>query len=251
MIVGNDDPNGAGTGAYRIKLWDVPPPDKFTVKLDDLISKDKPDKGAGYIENPGSSDVYTFTADAGQLAYFQVQQPPQTNDTLSWRMEDEAGSEIFNTCLQCGDPGLFTLEHGGTYTITVGNKSGSGTGTYTVKFWSVAPPDEFDIKIGDTVTKGVPRDGAGFIASPGEQDIYHFTATAGQTLTFTITQPPTTNDTMTWRLTDESGKELFNTCLQCGDPQPVKIESDGTYTLTVGSTNSPGTGAYGFQITAQ
>ena len=85
---------------------------------------------------------------------------------------------------------------------------------------------------------------------PGEQDIYHFTATAGQTLTFTITQPPTTNDTMTWRLTDESGKELFNTCLQCGDPQPVKIESDGTYTLTVGSINSPGTGAYGFQITA-
>jgi len=250
LTVGNDDPSNAGTGAYRIKIWDVSAPDEFTINLNDKISRDKPAQGAGYIENPGSNDIYTFTADAGQLVYVQVQEPPQTNDTLSWRMEDETCSEIFNTCLQCGDPGLFTLEHGGTYTLTVGNKSGAGTGTYTVKLWSVVPPDEFDIQVGDTVSKGVPRDGAGFIASPGEQDIYHFTATAEQTLTFTITQPPTTNDTMTWRLTDENGRELFNTCLQCGDPQPVTIESDGTYTLTVGSTNSPGTGAYGFEITA-
>jgi serine/threonine protein kinase/RNase P subunit RPR2 len=250
LIVGSDDPSNAGTGAYRIKIWDVPAPDEFTINLNDKISKDKPAKGAGYIENPGSSDIYTFTADPGQLVYVQVQEPPQTNDTLSWRMEDETGSEIFNTCLQCGDPGLFTLEHGGTYTLTVGNKNGAGTGTYTVKIWSVLPPDEFDIQIGDTISKGVPRDGAGFITSPGEQDIYHFSATAGQTLTFTITQPPTTNDTMMWRLTDENGRELFNTCLQCGDPQPVTIELDGTYTLTVGNTNSPGTGAYGFQITA-
>src|SRR5258706_1915398 len=251
MVVGNDDPSGAGTGAYRIKIWDVPPPDKFEIKLDDKISKDKPTNGAGYIENPGSSDIYTFTADAGQLVYVQVQEPPQTNDTLSWRMEDETGSEIFNTCLQCGDPGLFTLEHGGTYTVTVGNKSGAGTGTYTVELWSVAPPDEFDINVGDTVSNGFPQDGAGFISVPGEQDIYHFTAAAGQTLTFTVTQPPTTNDNINWRLTDENGRELFNTCLQCGDPTPVKIESYGTYTLTVGNTNTPGTGTYGFQINPQ
>jgi serine/threonine protein kinase len=251
LIVGGDDPSTAGTGVYRIKIWDVPAPDKFDIQLDTKISKDNPGNGAGHIENPGSSDIYTFTADAGQSVYVQVQEPPQSNDTINWRLEDETGSELFNTCLQCGDPGLIALEHGGTYTITVGNKSGAGTGTYTVKLWSVAPPDEFDINIGDTVTNGFPRDGAGFISVPGEQDIYHFTATAGQTLTFTITQPPTGNDNINWRLTDENGRELFNTCLQCGDPKPVIIESDGTYTLTVGSTNTPGTGAYGFQITPQ
>jgi len=158
---------------------------------------------------------------------------------------------VFQTCLQCGDPGLIALEHGGTYTLTVGNQSGAGTGTYAFKLWSVAPPDEFDIQIGDPVSKGYPRDGAGFISVPGEQDIYHFTAIAGQTLTFTITQPPSASENMNWRLTDENGKELFNSCLQCGDPAPVTIEADGTYILIIGSTTAPSTGAYGFQITAK
>jgi len=251
IIVGNDDPNGAGTGSYRMKIWSVPAPDQFTIKLDTKISKDNPGKGAGRIENPGSSDIYTFTADAGQLVYFQVQEPPATNDIINWRLEDETGTELFTTCLLCGDPGLIALEHGGTYTLTVGNQNSAGTGTYAYKVWSVSPPDEFDITIGDTVSKGYPRDGAGFITVPGEQDIYHFTATAGQTLMFTVTQPPSAGDNMNWRLTDENGKELFNSCLQCGDPQPVTIEADGTYTLTVGSATVPSTGEYGFKIAAQ
>jgi hypothetical protein len=41
------------------------------------------------------------------------------------------GNEIFNTCLQCGDPGSFTLDHGGTYTISVGNDTDPATGTYS------------------------------------------------------------------------------------------------------------------------
>ena len=251
IIVGNDDPNGAGTGAYRMKIWDVPPPDEFTIELDTKISEDNLDTGAGHIEDPGSSDIYTFTADAGQLVYVQVQEPPVTNDIINWRLEDETGTELFTTCLLCGDPGLIALEHGGTYTLTVGNQSGAGTGTYAFKLWSVAQPDEFDIELGDTITNGYPRDGAGFIAVPGEQDIYHFTATAGQTLTFAITQPPSAGENMNWRLTDENGQELFNSCLQCGDPAPVTIEADGIYSLTIGSTTVPSTGAYGFQITPQ
>lgn len=113
LTVGNDDPNGAGTGAYRIKIWDLPPPDEFTINLDDEISRDVPGTGAGYIENPGSNDIYTFTADSGQDVYFQVKEPPQTNDTINWRAEDDQGNELFNTCLGCGDPGLLTLDCGG------------------------------------------------------------------------------------------------------------------------------------------
>ena len=50
ITVGNNDPNGAGAGAYRFKLWPVPPPDVFEIGLDQQISRDVPGEGAGYID---------------------------------------------------------------------------------------------------------------------------------------------------------------------------------------------------------
>ena len=250
LTVGNDDPSNAGTGAYRLKIWDLAPPEEFTINLNDNISRDVPDKGAGYIENPGSNDVYTFTADAGQAVYFQVKEPPKTNDTINWRAEDDQENEIFNTCLQCGDPGLLTLDRGGTYSVIVGNQSGAGTGTYGIKIWSVAPPDEFSINIGDRIAKDVPGPGAGFIETPGAHDIYTFTATAGQTVTFAVKQQLPNYDTLNWRLEDEQGNEIFNTCLPCGDPGSLTLDLGGTYTLIVGSDKDANTGAYELDVSS-
>jgi len=248
LTVGNDDPSGAGTGAYRIKLWDVPPPDEFEIELDELVSRDEPDTGAGYIENPGSSDEYIFTADSGQDVYFQVVQQPQTNDSINWVVFDEADNAIFDTCLQCGDPGLMTLDHGGTYSIYVGNQSGAGTGTYQFRVWDVPPPDEFEFNIGDRIARDIPGPGAGFIESPGTHDIYYFTATAGQTVTFTVIQQLPNYDSIEWRLEDEQGNVIFNTCLPCGDPGSFTLDRGGSYTLIVGSDTNPATGTYELQI---
>jgi hypothetical protein len=249
LIVGNDDPTGAGTGAYRIKLWEVAPPEGFEIGLDEEISRDTPATGAGYIENPGSHDLYTFSAEAGQVVYFQVVEQPRTGDVINWRVEDEAGTVLFDNCLQCGDPGLVTLERGGLYTLTVGNQNSHGVGTYVFKVWQVAPPDEFSINIGDMIAKDKPGPGAGYIESPGAQDIYTFTGTAGQTVTITLADMSLPE--LSWRLVDEAGNELFNTCIQCGNPAPVELAQDGTYTLIVGSSNNAGTGVYGFKITVQ
>ncbi len=249
LTVGNEDPSNAATGTYRIKLWDLPPPEEFTINLNDNISRDVPGEGAGYIEDPGSNDVYIFSAEAGQAVYFQVKEPPKTNDTLSWRAEDDQGNELFNTCLQCGDPGLLTLDRGGTYRVIVGNQSGAGTGTYGIKIWSVAPPDEFSINLGDTIGRDKPGPGAGLIETPGAQDIYTFTGTAGQTITLTLADMGLPD--VSWRLENEAGNELFNTCIQCGNPEPFTLEQDGEYTLIIGSMTSSGTGAYEFTIVAQ
>jgi hypothetical protein len=92
-----------------------------------------PGPGAGNIESPGVKDEYTFTATAGQEVVFEVVQPPQSNDLLRWRLLDDTGSEIFNTCLQCSDPGTKTLDRGGTYTIIVGNDSGPAIGAYQIR----------------------------------------------------------------------------------------------------------------------
>jgi hypothetical protein len=229
----------------------VPPADEFSIEIDDTVSKDEPDTGAGFIENPGNSDAYTFTAESGQMVYFQVVEPPQTSDLISWGLFDDAGTALFDTCLQCGDPGLIELDRGGTYRIYVGNQSGPATGTYSFKIWSVLPLDQFDIEIGDTISNGIPRDGAGIIESPGEHDIYIFNAPAGQTITLTVTDVPTSSELISWRLEDESGQVIFETCLQCGDPGTFTLDAGGEYRIIVGNEDSPGTGAYGFSLTSQ
>jgi len=251
LTVGNNDPNGAGYGAYRIKLWDVPPPNVFEISLDEQISRDSPGEGAGYIESPGAKDVYTFTVEAGQDAYFQMNKPAQTNDAIYWRVEDEAGNVIFNTCLQCGDPGLQTLESGGVYTITVDSVNNHGVGSYEFKVWSVPPQEVFDIQIGDSVTRDDPGPGAGIIEAPGAHDIYNFTATAGQTVLFRVLNIPNTPTSIYWRLEDEAQNELFNTCFDCSETQSITFDHDGTYTIIVGSETSAGLGTYEFEISEE
>jgi len=247
LTVGNDDPTGAGYGSYRLKLWDVAPPDQFEIELDDEISRDEPDTGAGYIENPGSMDLYTFTADPGQDVYAQVVEQPTTGDSIDWWVEDEVGSVLFRTCMQCSDPGLITLDRGGLYTVVVFSERSHGTGTYAFKLWSVAPPDEFEINIGDTISRDRPGSGAGYIETPGALDIYTFTGTAGQTITLTLADMDLPE--LYWRLEDEAENELFNTCIQCGNPEPVTLPHDGVYKIIVGNENNAGTGAYEFEIT--
>jgi len=251
LTVGNDDPEEAGYGTYRIKLWDVPPPDEFEISLDEQISEDELGNGAGYIETPGVLDVYTFEVEPGQEVYFQVNKPPQTGDSIHWRVTDEADNVLFDTCLQCDDPGLQTLDTGGLYTVTVGNTNSHAIGAYGIKMWSVPPPDKFQIQIGASISPDHPGPGAGFIEAPGSHDYYTFTATAGQTVNLNVTRVPNISTSIYWRLEDESGNELFNTCLDCEELQTIKFDHDGTYTIIVGSDTSPGFGKYEFQIVEQ
>ena len=248
LVVGNDDPNGAGYGTYLVKLWEVLPPNEFEINLDEQISRDQPGAGAGILESPGATDIYTFMAESGQDVYFQVTDPPQTSDSISWRVQDSVGNTVFETCLQCGDPGLQTLDLGGPYTITVDSIYNHGTGVYGIKVWSVPVPDQFEIQIGDTISRDQPGEGAGFIEAPGAHDYYTFTASAGQTVVFRVLETPNTASSLYWRLEDEAENELFNTCLDCGDQGPITFDQDGTYTIIVGSENNPGLGTYELEI---
>ena len=247
LTIGNEESSNQASGTYRIKLWELPPPDTFEIQIGDKISNGTPGEGAGFIEVPGANDIYTFSADPGQTVYFQVVQPPQTSDTIYWSLIDQVEQKVFDSCLQCSDPGRITLEQGGTYKILVGNQSGAATGTYSIRLWDVAPPDTFTIEIGDEIARDIPGPGAGNIESPGAQDIYNFTLTESQSVTFQVKQPPQTNDTIYWRLVDEGGNETFNTCLQCGDPGSFTLEA-GTYSVIVGNQNQPGAGTYQLAI---
>ncbi len=143
LTVGDDKNPGMGT--YSFKIWNVPPPDTFSVSIGQEISNGVPGAGAGNIESPGVKDIYTFTAQAGQTVFFEMVNYDISVDSLlmTWRVVDERGFEVFNTCFGCGDPGNKILDHGGTYTLTVGDDARPGMGTYKIKFWNVTSNTSF------------------------------------------------------------------------------------------------------------
>jgi hypothetical protein len=81
--------------------------------------------------------VYTFTAARGQKVSFRMVEHSRGTDYLKWRLVDDDGMEIFDTCLGCSDPGVQTLVRGGKYTLTVGNSVDPSTGTYVFETGSM------------------------------------------------------------------------------------------------------------------
>src|SRR5206468_2901795 len=94
------------------------------------VTNGVPGPGAGNIETPGTHDIYTFTAAAGQKVYFQLLGgSPGLN--VNWRVVDQAGNQLFNDGIPGNDPGVYPLNRGGTYTIDVGWDYNTTTGTYS------------------------------------------------------------------------------------------------------------------------
>ncbi|MEZ4731122.1 MAG: Ig-like domain-containing protein [Caldilineaceae bacterium] len=229
------DAGNQNTGAYQFQIWDVPAAQIFTVNVGDTVSNGAPGAGAGNIETPGVKDIYHFTATPGQQIYFDVQQAIDAG----WQATDAAGAVLFDTCLGCGDPGVKTLTLGGTYTITVGNDRGDGTGSYQFQIWNVPAAQIFTINVGDIIADGSPGAGAGNIETPGVKDIYHFTAVAGQQIYFDVQQAINAG----WQATDAAGAVLFDTCLGCGDPGIKPLPSAGLiplpWAMTVATAPAP------------
>lgn len=115
---------------------------------------------------------------------------------------------------------------------------------------AAAPPKgAFAIKIGDTLSEGVPAPGAGTIESPGTEDQYQVIATPNQRVYFRVLEYGPDMSQIKWRLTDQNNKEVFNTCLGCGDPGVQTLIQGGTYILTVGNPKDPATGPYKLRLT--
>jgi hypothetical protein len=249
LTVGNDkDP---GTGTYQLQLFDVPSPNRFSIKIGDAIKESVPGAGAGAIESPGAEDVYAFTATPRQRVYFRAWEYSTGLSYIKWKLTDENGMEVFDTCLGCSEPGVQVLIKGGTYTLTVGNQKDPSTGTYRLQLYNVPPPDRFSIKIGDKIGAGIPGGGAGVIEAPGAEDVYTFNAAPGQKVYFRLLEHSTGTEYINWRLVDDNGMELFNTCFGCTDPGAQTLTKGGNYTLTVGNSRNPATGNYAFELGAR
>jgi TIR domain len=245
LTVGSD--NDPATGTYQLQLFNVPPPNRFSIKIGDIIKENTPGPGAGTVESPGAEAIYTFAAAPRQNVYFRMFESSNGMSYIKWRLVDDNDMEVFNTCLGCNEPGVQTLIKGGNYTLTVGNKTDPSTGTYRLQLLNVPPPNQFSIKIGDKVKPGMPGSGAGVIETPGAEDIYAFSAAPGQKVYFHLLERDKGMDYIKWRLVDENSAEIFNNCLGCSDPGIQTLTKGGKYTLIVGNRSNPATGNYAFE----
>ncbi|HRQ74468.1 MAG TPA: hypothetical protein PK098_00955 [Phycisphaerales bacterium] len=109
--------NQSATGTYSFTIWDVGPPDEFEIEIDEVVSEGVPGEGAGFIEKPGSSDIYSLVAEAGTEVCFESM---AGSCTLRWSAEAPDGSMLFEDAMWCSaNPGRFTLVEAGEYLITV------------------------------------------------------------------------------------------------------------------------------------
>lgn len=108
-------------------------PQWFEVELPTNIQDGISPAGAGRIETPGATDVYTFPVPAGARVRFESAGASPALTGVDWRLADETGAEVFHACLGCTSPGVVTLSRGGQYTLTVGDDENAGTGTYRVR----------------------------------------------------------------------------------------------------------------------
>ncbi len=234
---------GAATGTYSFRITNIAAPQAFAYTLGSTVSNGTPAAGAGNIEAPGSVDTYTFTVLAGQKVF--VDYRTATSCSLTWSLTGPGDSTVFDTQGICEDPGQFTLASAGTYTLRVA-AGGSATGTYSFRISKVAPPQNFTYTIGDTVSPGVPKLGAGSIEGPNSMDVYTFSAAAGQTVF--VDQLTATSCALVWSLTAPGGATVFESQGICEDPGQFTLPSTGTYTLRV-TTPGATTGQYSFRIT--
>ena len=251
LTVGGGD---AATGAYSLQLTRVPPPDRFALELGSKpvkIAEGVPAAAAGTIEVPGARDLYTFTAQPKARVGFYLGSASSGMSGLRWRLTDGDGEELFDSCLGCSNPGVFELRKGGAYTLSVGGNADPVTGTYTARIVSVPPPTRIDLGTLDgtvRIAPGTPAAGAGEIDSPGAADVYAFAVPPRARVSVRIAKVAQGLSGIRLHIADEDEMEIHDTCLGCSDPGILDLSRGGAYTLTVGSSNDPATGAYELEI---
>ncbi|MCA9290490.1 MAG: hypothetical protein KDA25_05145 [Phycisphaerales bacterium] len=234
--------SASATGTYSFVVWLVNDPEVFAIELEEAVEPDQPGIGAGWIDEPGATDVYTFSAKAGGRVYFDSTSASTCN--LRWRAASPSGALLFNDLTLCFDGGAFDLTESGTYTLTASGNA-SSTGTYSLIVWLVNDPDVFEIELDEIVDVDMPGPGAGWIEEAAAIDVYTFEATAGQRIYFDSIAASTCN--LRWRAEAPSGAVLFNDLTACVDAGEFDLTESGTYTVTAsGSTSS--TGTYSFVV---
>ena len=199
-------------GPYQFQLWLVPDPQgPFPIGLGDVIAPGQPGPGAGELESPGASDLYTLDVPQPTTVFIDGQECIELTGPR-WRITTAAGTIVAGG--DCFTGRTVDLPAG---TLTFQAFQGprfAAFGPYRYQIWVVPEPDgPFPIELGDVIAPGQPGPGAGELESPGAVDRYTLTLDEATTV-FVDAQECLTGTEPRWRFLDGAGAVIVegNAC---------------------------------------
>jgi Bacterial Ig domain len=109
------------------------------------------------------------------------------------------------------------------------------------------------LDLGDTVSEGVPTEGAGKIEAAGGEDRYVFQGAAEQSVVFEqLSAAASFEGWLRWEIKTPSGAQLLASFFKNNQAERKRLPETGAYTIRVfaGANNTEYVGAYSFRIYA-
>jgi RHS repeat-associated protein len=214
-----------GTGAYKVQ-WSLS-------RADAQLRLRENDAASGSIDLPGSADVYTLDATAGEVGYFAAATDCDQTFRLRWSLLGVDGTTLADHSV-CADIGRQVFAKPGRYQLRVYSYSG-GTGRYKIKWVASRADKQLALRAGEEST--------GSIDAPGAIDIHGFEAGAGMVGYFKAAAACDPAHALRWRVESADGKTLLGDSAICSDLGRMSFPKAGPYQLVVYSYNG-GTGDY-------
>ena len=199
--------------------------EQYSIKVGDTVSPDHPAAGAGSISRLGERQAYSFNGIAGTILYMKVEHCE--GDPVSFELRNAANQGIVGGSA-CGDFGPTPLPSTGTYRIVVNPDRGASS-RYSFSLLTTTF-DQYQIKIGETVSPDYPVKGAGVIAKLGERQAYTFSARAGETISVKV--GPCDGPPVSFELQNPVSAGITG-AIHCSSFGPVTLPSTGTYRILV------------------
>ena len=228
------------TGSYALGLEGLSPttPATPTMALGDLVT--------GQIAAAAGVDLYSYAGSAGDVIALTVV------ETTSWggsgetydpqvTVFDASGTAL--TVFEAHDRREITLPADGTYVFRLSANVLFATGSYALGLEGIAPPSPSPtlIACGETLP--------GSIVASAESDIWTVVATAGQTLTLTMTETPDWGGSNAAQATLFTPAGLSLGLVNSDGAADFTAPVAGTYVIRVSANNLWSTGAYTLGVT--
>jgi hypothetical protein len=197
------------------------------------------------IEAPLEFDLFTFTADAGDIVTITFLPTQATDADFAARglVYTPAGALLANLTTLVGGINNLTITQPGTYTLRVSDSQSTRRGSYVVGLTWLLPLAK---RCGSQTTLGCGQVVNASIEAPLEFDLFTFTADAGDivTITFLPTQAIDADFAARGLVYTPAGALLANLTTLVGGINNLTITQPGTYTLRVSDGQSTRRGSY-------
>ena len=272
-LTGGSDSLNSRTGGYSITVAvDSGDPNDSISEAADLGALTQDRSSSGYSVDPGTDvDMFSFTVDAGQTVGFDVDRTSGSNldsflrifeadGTLIALNDDGAApgesfsleSYIEHTFTSAGRyyAGVSGFGNSGYNAVTGGGDTNGSTGDYTLNLKTVATggnvdPDDQLTEAHNVGAITTTRTRNESISIGSDVDMFRFTASAGQLISFDIDRPSGSGLDSVIRICDDSGAQIDANDDAPGPGEPSSLESFLRLRIATSGTYYVGVSAFG------